>query len=127
MDITGRIFTIHQLSETQAQIVLKKTNGGKQVLLAVNIFGRFKKAIDEMKLKKNDKITGKLYFNAELYNNRFKNNLYFLSIDKVENKPKNTFVPEGAIKTKQLFEDDAPFNEEEEIHIIDEETGEILL
>ena len=127
MEITGRIYTIHQLSETQAQIVLKKTNGGKQVLLAIDIFGGFKKTIDEMKLKKNDKISGKLYFKSTLYNNRFKNNLYFLRIEKVENKPKNTFVPDGVVKPKELFDEDISFIDEEETNIIDEETGEILL
>jgi hypothetical protein len=127
MEITGRIYTIHQLSETQAQIVLKKTNGGKQVLLAIDIFGGFKKTIDEMKLKKNDKISGKLYFKSTLYNGRFKNNLYFLRIEKVENKPKNTFVPDGVVKPKELFEEDISFIDEEETNIIDEETGEILL
>jgi hypothetical protein len=127
MEITGRIYTIHQLSETQAQIVLKKTNGGKQVLLAIDIFGGFKKTIDEMKLKKNDKISGKLYFKSTLYNNRFKNNLYFLRIEKVENKPKNTFVPDGVVKPKELFDEDIFFIDEEETNIIDEDTGEILL
>jgi len=127
MDITGRIYTIHNISDTQAQIVLKKTNGGKQVLLAIDIFGSWKKSIDEMKLKKNDKITGKLYFKSELYNNKFRNNLYFLRIEKVENKPKNTFVQEGAVKPKELFDDDISFTDEEDSHIIDEETGEILL
>mgnify|MGYP003336230601 CR=1 FL=1 len=86
--LTGRIYTINVISDKSIQIVIKKTIRGKQVLIAVNIFGKWKYEADKLKLKKNDKITGVLFINSHLYKGKFYNDISFEKIEKYIEKPK---------------------------------------
>ena len=117
-DLTGRILTINEISPKSAQIVIKKTIKGKLSPIAVDIFGFWKEKMDKMKLKKNDKISGRLYIKSRLWKNKWYNDLYFNEITLIEDKKKKPeendlfTTDEGGIGNK---------------FIIDEETGEILL
>jgi hypothetical protein len=119
-DITGRILTINEISKKSAQIVIKKTIKGKLSPIAIDVFGLWKEKADKMKLKKNDKIGGRLYIKSRLWKNKWYNDLFFNEIFLIEDKKKqdnnnkeDLFTSlEGGIGNK---------------FIIDEETGEILL
>jgi hypothetical protein len=87
--LTGRIFTINVISEKSIQIVLKKQSKGKQVLISVNVFGKWKYKADNLKLKKNDKISATLYINANLFKGKFYNDLYFEEIELYSEKTKS--------------------------------------
>jgi len=87
--LTGRIYTINVISEKSIQIVLKKQSKGKQVLISVNVFGKWKYKADNLKLKKNDKITATLYINANLFKGKFYNDLYFEEIELYSEKSKS--------------------------------------
>jgi hypothetical protein len=87
--LTGRIFTINVISEKSIQIVLKKQSKGKQVLISVNVFGKWKYKADNLKLKKNDKISATLYINANLFKGKFYNDLYFEEIELYSEKIKS--------------------------------------
>lgn len=117
-DITGRILTINKISEKSAQIVIKKTIKGKLSPIAINVFGLWKEKMDNMRLKKNDKISGRVYIKSNLWKNKWYNDLYFNEIFLIEDKKKKS-------NENDLFttEDGGIGNK----FIIDEETGEILL
>jgi hypothetical protein len=86
--ITGRIYTINIVSEKKIQIVLKKQSRGKQVLLAIEVFGKWKYEADRLKLKKNDKISAVLFIQANIYKGKFYNDIYFEKISVFTEKPK---------------------------------------
>jgi len=126
-DITGRILTIVKVSEKFSKIVLKKTFRGKQVPIAIGVWGDCKAKMDELRLNKNDKIQGKVFPKSNLYNGKWYTDLYFLEIKRYVQKPKWN----GLVDTAQK-----PKNKPEELfddlsngigYIVDEETGEILL
>jgi hypothetical protein len=109
--ITGRIYTINIISEKKIQIVLKKQIRGKQVLIAIEVFGKWKYEADKLKLKKGDKITGVVFVNANIYKGKFYNDIYFESIsaysEKSENetKQKETLFGEYGISGKVLIDE----------------------
>jgi hypothetical protein len=117
-EITGRIFTIHLISEKSAQIVIKKMVNKKQTLFVVNVFGIWKCKMDDLKLQKNDKIYGKVYVKGSLYKNKWYNDIYFEQIEKISEKSKTN---DNDIQMQ--FGDGGIGNK----YIVDEETGEILL
>ena len=86
--ITGKIFTINEISPKVAQIVLKKQVRGKQTAIAIEVYGYWKDKADALKLKKNDKIRGRVYAKSNLYKNKWYSDLYFRDIELCEVKPK---------------------------------------
>ena len=86
--ITGRVLTIHKLSDKASQIVLKKTVKGKMTPIAIDVFGFWKDKMEEMKLSKNDKIKGTVYVKSNLYKNKWYTDLYFKEIEWVQTKAK---------------------------------------
>jgi hypothetical protein len=103
--MTGKIFDIIHISDKVAQIILRKKQGDKFVLVAVSVFGYWRdKAIDELKLKQRDKIKGKLYISSRLTKDKSK---YWTDVCF-----KEIFVLEKAVNFNTLF--------------VDKETGEIL-
>jgi hypothetical protein len=76
--ITARILTINVLSDKSAQIVLKKQVHGKQVAIAIEVYGFWKEKFDALKLKPKDKITGTFYISSRLYKGKWYTNLNFV-------------------------------------------------
>jgi len=112
MVITGRIFDIVKVTDTVAQIVLKKKVKDKIVPVAITILGYWKdKALNEMKLKMKDKIRGNVYLKSNLYKGRYYTDVYFREVYIVEPAPVKIANP--------LFV-------ETEDGYIDTETGEFL-
>jgi hypothetical protein len=103
--MTGKIFDIIHISDKSAQIVLRKKEGDKFILVAVSIFGYWRdKAINELNLKPKDKIKGKLYISSRLTKDKSR---YWTDVCF-----KEIFVLEKAVNINTLF--------------VDKETGEIL-
>ena len=123
MDITGRILSINEISEKSAQIVLRKQMKGKIVPVAINIFGYYKKKMDDMKLTKNEKIYGKLYMKSNLYKGKFYTDVYFEEIERVPEKPKEP----KPNQEPNLFEGGNDSFIQENNYIVDAQTGELLL
>lgn len=119
-DITGRILTINYISEKSAQVVIKKQVRGKQVAIAINIFGFWLEKMKQLKLQKNEKIEGKVFVKSNLYKNKWYTDLYFCEVHRWIKKPKWNETPEEPKENKTQTE--IPI-----IHFYDEETGEILL
>jgi hypothetical protein len=117
--IEGRILTINVISDKSAQIVLVKLINRKKTPIAINIWGFWKSKMDALKLKPKDKIFGKVYAKSTLWKNKWYTDLYFKDIELVPDKPKKT--KENA---QDLFIGEYGIND---VRIIDEETGEILL
>ena len=117
-ELTGRIYTIHLISEKSAQIVVKRMQRKKQTLFVVNVFGKWKFRMDKMNLKKGDKICGIVYTEGSFYKTKWYNDIYFEDFEKIEDKRK---PKENDIQMQ--FGDGGIGNK----FIIDEETGEILL
>ena len=86
--LVGRIYLINVISDKKVQIILKKQSRGKQVLISIEVFGKWKYEFDKLKLKKNDKISGILFVNANLYKGKFYNDLYFEKINVYTEKEK---------------------------------------
>jgi len=77
---TGLIYDISS-TDRGTYIIMKKKNRDKFVLVAIKIFGFWKdKALNEMKLKPKDRITGKVYAESEQYKGNWYTNLYFNQI-----------------------------------------------
>jgi hypothetical protein len=129
-DITARILTINIISDKSAQIILKKTIKGKQTPIAINVFGIWKIKMDKMKLLKNEKISGKVYVNSNMYKGKWYTDIYFNEINRFVEKPK--YDPYSHQQIQKPIENDL-FKEEDlnggigNKYIIDEETGEVLL
>ena len=122
-DITGRIITIHNLSDKSAQVVLKKQVRGKQTAISIGVFGLWKQKLDDLKLQKNDKISGKVYLKSNFFKGKWYTDVYFNKVDRVAEKPK--FKDLEKPNEQNLFD-----NESGGIgnnFIVDEETGEVLL
>jgi hypothetical protein len=77
IDITGRIICINNLNDKVAQVVIKKKIDGKVVAIAIDIFGIFKKKMEDMKLRKNDKIYGVLHLKSNLYKGKYYTDVFF--------------------------------------------------
>ena len=131
-ELTGRIITIHRLSDKLAQVVVKKTIKGKPTPIAVNIFGLWKDKFDALKLQKNDKIVGRVFLKSNLYKNKWYTDFYFNEVKRFVPKPKydpytNSYQkPINKDQDQNLF-DNTPENIEEfgGGYMVDEETGEI--
>jgi hypothetical protein len=118
-EITGRIIMINVLSDKSAMIVIKKQINGKQIPIAIEVFGYWKEKFDELKLKPKDKITGRVYIKCNQYKGKWYTNLNFKEIKIYEAKPK--FYKTIKSNQEQLFPSNEPYIK------VDEETGEILL
>jgi len=95
MNFEGKIFDIVHISDKSAQIVLRKREGDKFILVAVGVFGYWRdKAIIEMKLKAKDKIKGKLYINSKLSKerNRYYTDVFFKEINILQRSQETLFV-----------------------------------
>jgi hypothetical protein len=114
IDITGRIICINNLNDKVAQVVIKKKIDGKVVAIAIDIFGIFKKKMEDMKLRKNDKIYGVLHLKSNLYKGKYYTDVFFKDIDKIVDKPKNAVIYDNEVS---LFEN----------HNLIDENGKILL
>ena len=119
-EIVGRIMTITKVSDKASYVVIKKKIRGKDTPIAIETFGLWNEKMKELKLNINDKIVGKLYIKSNLYNGKWYTNLYFRDIKKYEEKPKEV-KPELNLFVEPKDDDDWHG------HIIDEETGEIIL
>ncbi len=115
MDITGRIFDIHIINDKVVQLVLKKRVQGKTTPIAFTLLGYWADvALNTLKLKKNDKITGVVVLKSKLYNGKYYTDVYMKNIELLPEKEKEK-------------KNDSQLELIEEIHIVDESTGEILL
>jgi 3-polyprenyl-4-hydroxybenzoate decarboxylase len=129
-EITARILTIHLISDKSAQVVLKKQVKGKQVAIAINVFGFWKEKFDALKLQKNDKIVGRVFVKSEFYKTKWYTEFYFNEVKRFVAKPKydpytQTYGnPVKKNTENELFEDADNIGNN---YIIDDETGEILL
>jgi len=104
MVITGRIYDIVIITDTIAQIIIRKKDKDKIYPVAIKIMGYWKdKAIKELNLKPKDKIKGNIYMRSKLYNGKYYTDVFFREIFVIEKAP---------IKFNELF--------------VDTETGEIL-
>lgn len=133
-EITGRLFTINVVSEKSLQVVIKKTIMGKLSPISFNVFGTAKYNFDKQKFNTNDKVVIKCFPKSTLYNGKWYTELCLLDINLWVKKPKyDPYNPHGLpTKTEaqkpDLFRDDNDYiNGIGGGHIIDEETGEILL
>lgn len=73
------------------------------------------KVVNELKLKKNDKIKGRIELKSNLYNGKYYTDVLMVDIELVPEKPKEE-------KATDQMDLDIPNN-----YIVDKETGEILL
>jgi hypothetical protein len=111
--ITGRIYDIVHVSDKVAQIVLKKKDRDKIILVAINVVGYWRdKAINEMNLKKKDKIRGNVFVKSEWYEpkKRYYTDNTFREIYLVEPAP---------VEMAKLFKDKEWGN-------VDTSSGEVL-
>lgn len=116
MEITGRVFHINHLNPKVIQVVIKKKVRGKTMPIAFAVLGFWKdKVVNELKLKKNDKIRGRVEMKSKLYNGKYYTDVVLYDIELVPDKPKED-------KSTDQMDLDLPNN-----YIVDEETGEILL
>jgi hypothetical protein len=116
MEISGRVFHINLLNPKVVQVVIKKKVRGKTTPIAFAVLGFWKdKVLNELKLKKNDKIRGRLELKSKLYNGKYYTDVVLYDIELVPEKPKDE-------KETDQMDLDLPNN-----YIVDEETGEILL
>ena len=93
MIIEGRIFDIVHVSDKVAQIVLRKKDKDKYILVAISVFGYWRdKAINELKLKQKDKIKGKLHLNSKMYKEKYYTDVFFREITILEKSVNGLFV-----------------------------------
>jgi hypothetical protein len=119
MEITGRVYHINPINEKVIQVVLKKKVYGKDTPIAFAVVGFWKDVVvDKLKLKPKDKIKGTVILKSNLYKGKYYTDVNLKDIEIVPDKPKET--NEGS-PTLDMDIDDMGG------HIIDEETGEILL
>lgn len=107
--LTGKIFTINEISPKVAQIVVKKQVRGKQTAIAIEVYGFWKEKADALKLKKNDKIKGRVYAKSNLYKNKWYSDLYFREIELVEPKAKHG----GNLRDEDIIGDVKHFYDEQ--------------
>jgi len=129
-EITGRIITIHRLSDKLAQVVIKKTIKGKLTPVAINIFGFWKDKLDALKLQKNDKIVGRVFLKSNLYKDKWYTDFYFNEVKRWVKKPKydpyTNSYQQPTNKDQDLFDTNTDTNEViSNNYLVDEETGEI--
>lgn len=107
MDITGKIFDIVIINEKVAQVVIKKRVRNKTVPIAFNVFGYWKDlVVNELKLKKNDKIFANFYLESKLYKGKYYTDVSMRNIELVPettnekniNKDQYTLIPNIEIK-----------------------------
>lgn len=124
-EITGRILTIVEISPKSAQIILKKQVKGKQTAIAIDVWGFWKEKMDALKLRKNEKVQGRVYVKSNLYKGKWYTDLYFQDVQRYVPKPKWNPDPDYYKKKQEtpLFDDEEPLGQKP---AIDEETGEIL-
>lgn len=115
MEITGRVFHINAINDKVAQVVLRKRVNGKDTPIALTVIGYWRDVvINEMRLKKNDKIRGTVVLKSKLYNGKYYTDVTLKNIELISEKPKEQ-------------PDDGQISFIPNHHIVDEETGEILL
>jgi hypothetical protein len=114
MVYTGRIYDIVHVSDMVSQIILKKKDRNKNILVAIKVMGFWKdKAFNELKLKKKDKIRGNIYLKSNLYNEKYYTDVFFREIFLVE--------------TSSVLEAPSMFTEDEESgNRVDLSTGEVI-
>jgi len=116
MEITGRVFQINQISEKLVQVVLRKKVNGKTTPIAFAVFGFWKDVVlNELKLKKDDKIRAKVVLKSNLYKGRYYTDASLKNIELIPDKPKGE---------KGDGSGELDFGSG---YIIDDETGEVLL
>jgi len=116
MIISGRIFQINYLSEKLIQVVLRKKVNGKATPIAFAVFGFWKdKVLNELKLKKDDKIRAMVVLKSNLYKGRYYTDASLKNIE---------LIPEKQKEVKDSGGGELDFGMG---YIVNEETGEILL
>lgn len=118
-DITGRIMTIATINNKSSYVVIKKKIKGKDTPIAIQVFGYWNDKMKELKLNVNEKIRGTAYLKSTLYKGKWYTDVYFREILKVEDNKKGK---EQSLLFKENDDDDDWHG-----HIIDENTGEIIL
>lgn len=86
IQLQGRVYEIHEISEKEAQIVIKKKIGDKIVPVAINVFGFFYEKIKKDGLKQGDKISAKLYLKSKFWEKgqRYFTDAYFKDVIIIE-------------------------------------------
>lgn len=116
MEVTGRVFHINLLNQKVIQVIIKKKVRGKTTPIAFDVLGFWKdKVLNELRLKKNDKIRGRVELKSRLYNGKYYTDVVLKNIEIVPEKTKDS-------KVTDQMDLDLPNN-----YIVDHETGEILL
>jgi len=82
----GKIFTITEKSDKASYIVIQTKQDGIKTLQAAEVYGFWKEKADALKLKKGDKIRGRLYIKSNFFKGRWYHNLNLKNIEVV--KPK---------------------------------------
>lgn len=108
IQITGKVFDIHEISDKEAQIVIRKKNGDKIVPVAINVFGFFYEKIKSQGLRQGDKIRGRVFLKSKFWD---KGKKYFTDV---------------YFKEIQILEKSNLIQYSTKIKRIDTETGEIF-
>jgi hypothetical protein len=93
MTIEGKIYDIVVVSERVAQIILRKKDKDKFILVAISVFGYWRdKAIVDLKLKPKDKIKARVYMSSKLYKDKYYTDVFFREINVIYRAPNRLFV-----------------------------------
>ena len=86
MFFQGKVFEIHEISDKEAQIIVKKKSGDKIVPVAIYVFGYYYEKIKNDGLKQGDKIRAKLYLKSKYWEkgNKYFTDVYFKEVSIVE-------------------------------------------
>jgi hypothetical protein len=127
--LEGRIYDINVISDKKAQVILKRTYRGKPILSVYEAFGFVKEKMDALKLQKNERVEGRWYSKANLWKGKWYPDNCITEIERYVKKPK--FNPMQNQQAMNSTKEENLFDINEDVigdnHIIDEDTGEILL
>jgi len=84
--LKGKIFDIHNITDKDVQIVVRKKIGEKIVPVAISMFGFYWEKAKAMGLKQGDKITGKVYLKSKFWEKgtKYFTDAYFKEIKVLE-------------------------------------------
>lgn len=117
LSITGRVFDIELVNDKICRVILQKQVRGEKVPMAFAVYGKQRDLVlNQLKLKKKDKITANFDIKSRMYNGRWYTDVNLYNIELVP--PKEKPGPEN--QEELDFEGHGDY-------IIDDETGEVLL
>lgn len=126
MEISGKVFQIIEVNNFVVKLVIQKRVSGKQTPIALDALGHHRDEVLKLGLKKGDKIWGRVQLKSKLHNGRYYTDVTIKDVQLLQPKPKKP-------KQSDPNQGEMPFLDEKELppleekHIIDPETGEVLL